>query len=361
MARALTTFWLFTDLEVSDLLAGGEHELLLRLDLFGKLGHLLQQAPQVARQRVLRQQLGKVLGGLIQPVGGRAQTRVMRKVTNGFVRQVVTFVEHVQRVTRVGQHRAAAQGQVCQHHVVIGHDHVHFTHAFAGLVKGALAKIGAMPVGALAMVGGQTRPILVFEGLRPTVAVTVPLIARQFFDHAGEQFLAGFVDFNLEAFLFKQLRRRRLSVAFLQQHVELGQAHVAPTAFGQRETEIQPAVAHQVGQVFVDDLLLQGHGRRGDDQTFACGLGRRNRRQAVSHGFAGAGARFYSDHSRFATAMAFFIGVNVAEHLGHFSDHQPLAVAWFEALGFEKTRVCALDLGFEFGTNHGSSGARNAG
>ena len=57
-------------------------------------------------------------------------------------------------------------------------------------------------------------------------------------------------------------------------------------------------------------------------------------------------ARLTTDHSRFATAVAFFIGIDIAQHFGHFGDHQTLAVAWFEALGFEKTRVSALDLGF---------------
>jgi hypothetical protein len=38
-----------------------------------------------------------------------------------------------------------------------------------------------------------------------------------------------------------------------------------------------------------------------------------------------------------------------------------LAVARLEALGFEKTRVGALDRGFEFSADHGLSGAKNAG
>ena len=173
--------------------------------------------------------------------------------------------------------------------------------------------------------------------------------------------MAGFINFNLEAFLFKQLRGRGLRMAFLQQHVEFGQAHVAPSALGQRKAEIQPAVAHQVREVFVDNLLLQGDGRRGDYQALAGSLGGRNGGHAVSHGFTGTGARFNGNHRRVAGTMVFFVGIDIAQHFGDFSNHQTLAIARLEALGFEKTRISALDLGFEFGTNHGSSGARNAG
>ena len=361
VARTLAAFGLFTDLEIGNLLAGTEHELLLGLDLLGQLRHLLQQTPQVARQRVLGQQFGEVLGGLLQPVGGGAQAGVMGKMANGLVWQVMAFVEHIDRVTGVGQYRSAAQGKVSQDHVVVGDDHIDLAHAFAGLVEGALAKVGAMAVGALAVIGGQARPVLILKGLGPTVAVAVPLIAGQLFDHAGKQLLAGFIDFDLEAFFLEQLRRRGLRVALLQQHVEFGQAHVAPAPLGQGKAEVQPAVAHQVREVLVDDLLLQGDRCRGNHQALARGLGHRNGGQAVSHGLAGASTRFYSDHSRVATAVVFFVGVDIAQHLGHFSDHQTLTVTGLEALGFEKTRVCALDLGFEFGTNHGSSGARNAG
>ncbi|MCY1173450.1 hypothetical protein D9M73_136100 [compost metagenome] len=244
---------------------------------------------------------------------------------------------------------------------MVSDDHVDLAHAFAGLVEGALAEVRAMTVGALAVVGGQARPVGVFKRGGPTVAVAVPLIAGEFFDHAGEQLLAGLVDLDLEAFFFEQLRSGSLRVAFLEQHVEFGQAHVAPAPLGQGEAEIQPAVAHQVGQVLVDDLLLQGHGGRGDHQALAGGLGRGDRRQAVGHGLAGTGAGFHRDNRGVATAPAFVVGVDITQDLGDFGDHQALAVARLEALGFEKTRVGALDRGFEFSADHGLSGAKNAG
>ena len=270
----------------------------------------------------------------------------MGEMANGLVRQVVPFVEHVQRVTRVRQHCTAPQRQICKHHVMVGDNHIHLAHAFAGLVKGALAEVRAMTIGALAVVGGQARPVLIFQSLGPAVAITVPFITGKLLDHAGEQFLTGLIDFNLEAFFLEQLRRRGLRVAFLQQHVEFGQTHVAPAPLGQRKAEVQPAVTHEVGEVLVDDLLLQRDGSRGDDQAFTGGLGRRYGRQAIGDSLAGTGTGLNSDHSRIATAVAFFIGIDIAQHFGHFGDHQTLAVARLEALGFEKTRVSALDLGF---------------
>ena len=336
MARALAALDVFAGLEVGDLLAGAEHELLLGLDLPRQFRHLFDQLAQIAGQRVLGQQFGEVLGGGLEPVGGGAQARVMGEVADGLVGQVVAFVEYVERVARVRQHGAAAQGQVGEDHVVVGDDHVDLAHAFARFIEGALAEVGAMTVGALAVVGGQARPIGVFQGGGPAVAVAVPFIPGQFFDHAGKQLLADFIDFDLEAFFFEQGGRGSLRVAFLQQHVELGQAHIAATALGQGEGEVQAAVAHQVGQVFVDDLLLQGDGGGGDHQALAGGLGGGNRRQAVGHGLAGTGAGL-DGHDRGVTAApAFVVGVDIPEDLGHFGDHQALAVARFQALGSDR-------------------------
>ncbi|MNP47039.1 hypothetical protein D3C76_1410760 [compost metagenome] len=76
-------------------------------------------------------------------------------MADGLVRQVVAFVEHVQGVAGVGQHRAATQGQVSQDHVMVGHDHVDLAHAFARLVEHALLEVRAVAARALAMVGGQ--------------------------------------------------------------------------------------------------------------------------------------------------------------------------------------------------------------
>jgi len=98
---------------------------------------------------------------------------------------------------------------------------------------------------------------------------------------------------------------------------------------------------------------LQGDGSGGDHQAFACGLGGRDRSEAVGNGLAGTGAGF-DGHDRWVTfAATFVVGVDIPEDLGHFGDHQALAVARFQALGFEKTRVGALDRGFEFSADHG--------
>ena len=277
----------------------------------------------------------------------------MGEMANGLVWQVVAFVEHIEGVAWVGQYRTATQGKVSQYHIVVGDDDIHLAHAFARLVEGALAEVGAMAVGALAVVGGQARPVGVFQGGGPAVAVAVPFVAGQLLDHAGKQLLAGLIHLDLEAFFFEQGGGGGLGVAFLQQYVELGQAHVAATALGQGEGKAQAAVAHQVGQVFVDNLLLQRDGSGGDHQALASSLGRRDRSQAVGHGLAGTGTGLDGHYRRLTLAAAFVVGVDIPEDFCHFGDHQALAVARFQALGFEKTRIGALDRGFEFSADHG--------
>ncbi|MND64306.1 hypothetical protein D3C80_556400 [compost metagenome] len=86
---------------------------------------------------------------------------------------------------------------------MVGNDDINLAHALTGLVESALAEIRTMTAGALAMVGGQARPVLVFQGLGPAVAVAVPTVAGELFDHAGEQLLARLVDLDLEAFFLE--------------------------------------------------------------------------------------------------------------------------------------------------------------
>ena len=284
----------------------------------------------------------------------------MSEMADGFVRQVVTFVEHIQGVARVRQYCTAAQRQVSQHHVMVGDNHINLAHAFPRFVEGALLKVRAMPVGTLTVIGGQLRPARVFQFFRPAVTVPIPFVAGQFLDHRGEQFLALLIDIDLEAFFLEQLRGGTLRLTFLQQDIQLGQAQITASALGQGKAEIQPTVAHQVGQVLVHDLLLQRHGRRGDHQALARGLGCRNGRQAIGNGLARTGPGLDRHHRRLAKAAAFIVRGDRAQHLGNFGNHQTLAIARLERLGFEKTRIGALDLGLEFSTEHGVL-ARKAG
>ncbi len=62
-----------------------------------------------------------------------------------------------------------------------------------------------MAIGALAVVGGDARPLDVLDGLRPAVAIAVPAIAGQALDHLAEQFVGCLVNIDLEAILGEQL------------------------------------------------------------------------------------------------------------------------------------------------------------
>ena len=63
-------------------------------------------------------------------------------------------------------------------------------------------------------------------------------------------------------------------------------------------------------------------------------------------------ARLDGDHGRLAAAAAYLVPLDGAQHLGNLGNHQPLAVARFQRLGFEEATVGALDLGLEFWAEH---------
>src|SRR5690606_31247957 len=76
----------------------------------------------------------------------------------------------------------------------------------------------------------------------------------------------------------------------LQSAFQTRQAKVAPAAFCQGPVEVQFGVGAYVGQILTNNLVLQGYGRGGNNQTFAQGFGDRNGRQQVGQGFACPGA-----------------------------------------------------------------------
>ena len=64
VTRALAALHVFAGAKIRQLLAGAKHKLLLGFDLAGQLRHLLDQPTEIARQGVLGQQFGQVLGRL---------------------------------------------------------------------------------------------------------------------------------------------------------------------------------------------------------------------------------------------------------------------------------------------------------
>ena len=137
--------------------------------------------------------------------------------------------------------------------------------AAAGL---ALIAIGALAWGALAWAIRQ--PVFEFR----EVVVTAPL-ERASADERILKFVAQkaglgpFVDCTFQA-------------AF---------AHIAAAAFDDVKVQIGNDL-RQARQVLVKQLLLQGHGRGGDDDGFLQQLRSHDRGQAISHGLAGARAGF---------------------------------------------------------------------
>ncbi len=305
---------------------------------------------------MLGEQLGQILFDLGKPLGGGTQAGEMSEMPNRLVRQMMAFVKDIECVARIGQHRPTAQREVCEHHVMIGDDDVNLGHAFARLIECALLEVGAVAPGALTVISGQARPVGISQLFRPTVAITIPAVACELLDHASEELFAPLVHIDAKALFFEQLSGCALRLAFLQQRVELGQAKITTAPLGQSKGKAQAAIAHQIWQILVHDLFLQRDRSRCDHQALARRFGRRNDSQAIGDRLAGAGACLHRDDGGFPIAPPLIVGLNRAEHLRHFGDHQTLAISGLKTLGFEKLGVGALDLGLEFSAEHGRGG-----
>ena len=96
-------------------------------------------------------------------------------MVQGLVGQMMGFIEDEQRVLRLRKNGATAQGQIRQHQVVIGHHHIGIVQILAGIKERTTVKVGAVPVGALAMISRHLTPDFIGNLFRPVVPVTVPL------------------------------------------------------------------------------------------------------------------------------------------------------------------------------------------
>src|SRR5690606_37562316 len=119
------------------------------------------------------------LVGLLQPFAGGKHARMVRKMAQGFLRQVMTFVKNINGVFRLGQYGTATEGQIRQYQIVVGDNAIDAVNGIACFKKTATGDIGATPPCALAMVGGNHSPLVVFQRSGPGVALAVPFVGSQ--------------------------------------------------------------------------------------------------------------------------------------------------------------------------------------
>ena len=324
----------------------GRHRLLRYLQAGGRLlhgrGQALQGALQGIQGRQRRRRLGQQFAALRQPLHGGVQAAEAGEMRQRLVRQVMALIEHINAVLRGRQDGAATQGQVRQGQVVVGDDDIGVLQGVAGLEETALADIGTAPATALAVIGGDPEPGFLGDSVGPVIAVAIPLAPAQGVDHgvvhrqgvgaAGRAHVIGV--------------QGQQAVALPQHAVQLRQADIAAPPLGQRETEIQPAVATDIGQVLVDELLLQGDGGGGHHQALVQCPGDGYRRHRIGNGLAGAGAGLDDAYSRRGSA---FPGAgNTRQAVGDFRDHLALAPARTQGLALDDGGVGAADFAFQF-------------
>ena len=264
----------------------------------GCLGHLINGTTGYGRWRQPGLDLGQRLGKLLKPLAGAVQGHRGGKMVEGLVRQMMGLVEDVQGVLRLRQDGTATQRQVGQHQVVVGHYHIGGFQALAGVEERAVIEVGAMPVGTLAVIGGDLTPDIIGYGGRPVIPVAIPFAGGVLAEHVLEEFTGAGL---LLAALIQQEQGHGVTVAMafiLKPRFQAGHAQIAAPTLGQGPVERQAGVLFQIRQVLGNDLVLQCHGGSGDDQGLAQGPRHRNGGNQVAQGLAGAGARLHHTGGR---------------------------------------------------------------
>ena len=202
---------------------------------------------------------------------------------------MVALVEDVNAVLRCRQDGTATEAQVREHEIVVGDDDVRVLQAVAGPVEGTVRDVRATAARALALVSGYGEPVGVVDGYGPAVAIPVPVSARERIEH-GAILIEGVAaqgDLDLVGIQAQRVPPR------LRRHepIELAQAQIPAAAFGKHVIEVQARAFADIGKILVQQLLLQRHRCRGDDQPLAPGPGQHEGGNHVGDGFAGPRAR----------------------------------------------------------------------
>ena len=203
------------------------------------------------------------------------------------------FVKDKQRILGFRQDRPTAQSKIRQHQIMVGHHNIGIVQIFTGIKEGTAVKVGAVAIGALAMIGGYLAPDFIRNLFRPVVSVAVPLPgtigAEHFFKYRPA---ARFVIHRL----IQQEQGHGIAVTvalIVQAGFQPGHTQIPAAAFGECPVEVQLAVLAQVWQVFQDNLVLKRHGCRRNNQCFTERLGNRNGRNQIRKCFTGTCARLH--------------------------------------------------------------------
>ena len=171
------------------------------------------------------------------------------------------------------------------------------------------------------MIGGDGAPLAIVQGIGPTVTVTRPGCSRESLKHFLVQLTRRVIIGQGKALISEHIQQGCTRFFLLQQTVKLAQAGVAATPFGQGVRELQPRFGHNVGQVFIDHLLLQRHRCGGNHQPLIRCLRHNHRRQHVTYGFAGAGTGLNDGNREITSAPTFAVGIDIAKCPGNFGNH----------------------------------------
>ena len=225
------------------------------------------------------------------------------------VGQMVAFVEHQQQVFRLRQHRFALQRR--HHQRVVSHHHFGFLNFAPRDEERAFAVVVTVAVQTAGLVGAEPAPQIVADGFIGVIAQAVPFIAIKIaFQRCAELLLGFVVGREIVVEERQQILLRRLAAG---KPCQVTRADVAPAAKGGRKPQVGDDFAQQ-GQIFAEDLVLQGHVGGADHQRFVLLPRDGDAGNEIRQGFPDAGRGFNRQMSP----------VVPGERFCHVGNHLPL-------------------------------------
>lgn len=184
---------------------------------------------------------------------------------------------------------------------MVDDQHIGALHVVAGAMKGAVLVMAQRLVAGVA-VGGDAIPASVGNGLWPVVPIPVPFAIGV---GLPQRLVAIFVAVRWLG--FAQTAKVELEVGHLGTTGCLLKqmfAAVALTSLDQHKAKRQLAVAMVKRKVFVDQLLLQGHGGGRDHQLLLGESRHRDGTLSIRKGFADTGSCFGNQNTALFVVLA---------------------------------------------------------
>ena len=113
-----------------------------------------------------------------------------------FFRQMMTFIEYIDRIFRRRKDRATTHHNIGQHKIVVGYNTIYFMNSLPGTIIKTILVVRTSLTGTLHVIRAYPEPGRIINFNLPIVAVSIPLTTTEAFHHVLIKHPMRFIGFK---------------------------------------------------------------------------------------------------------------------------------------------------------------------